>query len=417
MNTVCGLDFGTSNSTIGINCKNRPCLVTLEEGEQRLRSAIFYNTELQELIFGEHAVHQYLEGEPGRLMMSLKSLFGSSLLNDETLVGNKLVPYTQIIGEFIKYLKQQAEKKADREITQVVLGRPVIFHSEAEKDRLAQDTLENIARQQGFSEIAFQYEPLAAGFDYESTLTEQQLVLVIDMGGGTSDFSIIQLGQKNPSIDRSKDILANHGIRIAGNDFDRRLSLTTVMPLLGMHSMMKGSSGDIMVPDAIYYELTSWHLLRKLYTQKVINDVRRISQVAYQKSLIKRLIEVLIRQQGHLILHTIETAKKYLSEADQARLDLNFIEEDLSVMVSRLQFNESISEYRQNLLMSIKETVQLAGVKFTDIQAIFYTGGTTKVPIVRHDIGQLFPHAAVIQGDIFGSVGMGLTWDAMRRFT
>jgi len=416
MNTVCGLDFGTSNSTIGINIKNRPCLIALEDGEQRLRSAIFYNTELQELVYGERAVHQYLEGEPGRLMMSLKSLLGSSLMNDKTLVGNKLVPYTQIIGEFIKYLKQQAEKTAGCEITQVVLGRPVVFHQDPEKDRLAQDTLENIARQQGFSEIVFQYEPLAAGLDYESTLTEQQLVLVIDMGGGTSDFSIIQLGKKNPSLDRSKDILANHGIRIAGNDFDRRLSLATVMPLLGMNSIMKGSSGDIIVPNAIYYELTSWHLLRKLYTQNAINDVRRISQVAYQKLFIKRLLEVLIGQQGHLILHTIETAKKYLSEAAQTHLNLNFIEEDLSVAVSRLQFNESINEYRQNLLTAIKETVQRAGIKFNEIQAIFYTGGTTKVPVVRQDISQLFPQAAVIQGNIFGSVGQGLTWEAMKRF-
>ena len=307
----------------------------------------------------------------------------------KTLVGTKLVPYTQIIGEFIKYLKQQAEMVSKTQIRQVVLGRPVIFHVDPEKDRLAQSTLEAIAHEQGFTEIAFQYEPLAAGFAYESTLTEQQLVLVIDMGGGTSDFSIIQLGVKNPSLTRSENILANHGVRIAGNDFDRRLSLMKVMPLLGMHSLMKGSSSDIIVPDAIYHELTAWHLLRKLYTTHVINDVRRIYQVAYQKPLLKRLIDVLIRQQGHLILHTIETAKKYLSDMDKIDLNLNFIEEDLTVEVTRPQFNESITEYRQSLLTAIRETVQQAQINNNEIQAIFYTGGTTRVPIVREDIRQL----------------------------
>lgn len=411
---VCGLDFGTSNSTIGIERNQRACLVNLENNEPKLRSAIFYNTESKQLIFGEQGVSDYLNGESGRLMMSLKSLLGSSLLNDETLVGERLVPYTEIIGAFIQYLKQQAEAAAATEITRVVLGRPVIFHPDPSKDLLAQNTLESIARQQGFRDISFQYEPLAAGFAYESTLTHEELVLIIDMGGGTSDFSVIKLGGKNPGKDRSQDILANHGIRIAGTDFDRRLSLAKIMPLLGMHSLMKGSSSDIHVPDAVYHELTSWHLLRNLYTTRAINDIRRVCQVAYEKPLIKRLIEVLVRQEGHRILHIIETAKKQLSESDQVLLDLNFIEEELSTPLTRQQFNALIAEHRTELSKTIQETVSRAGIVAQKIQAIFFTGGTTKIPIIRDDVKQLFPHAKLIYGDVFGSVGLGLTLDAMR---
>ncbi len=416
MSLVCGLDFGTSNSTIGINLNGKAQLVPLEFGEQRLRSAIFYHSETRQLIFGERGVTDYLNGEPGRLMMSLKSLLGSSLLNDETLVGNQMVPFTAIIGEFIGYLKQQAEIFAGGEITRVVIGRPVVFHVDPDRDLLAQNTLEAIVRTQGFTETRFQYEPLAAGFAYESGLNHEELVLVIDMGGGTSDFSIIKLGGKNPSEDRHEDILANHGIRIAGTDFDRRFSLSAVMPLLGMHSLMRGSSSDIHVPDAIYHELTSWHLLRKLYAGKVINDVRRILQVAYEKPLIQRLLSVLIRQEGHRILHVIETAKKQLSDDEQTHLNLDFIEAELSVDVTRPQFNDMLADYRQKLLTAIHETVHQAAILPENIQAIFYTGGTTKVPIVREDINKIFPNAKIIQGDIFGSVGLGLTLDAIRKF-
>ena len=257
---------------------------------------------------------------------------------------------------------------------------------------------------------------MAAGFAYESRLNHEELVLVVDMGGGTSDFSIIKLGGKYRSKDRSEDILANHGIRIAGTDFDRRFSLSAVMPLLGMHSSMRGSSGDIDVPDAVYYELTSWHLLRRLYTSQAINDVKRILQVAHSKPLIQRLLNVLIRQEGHRILHTIETSKKKLSDIEQTNLNFNFIEENLTINFSRQQFNESIASYRQQLLESILETLRQSAISADKIQAIFYTGGTTKVPIIRQEIQALFPHAKIIQGDIFGSVGLGLTIDAMHRF-
>ncbi len=413
---VCGLDFGTSNSTIGFIVDGKVQLTPFESGEPRLRSAIFYNTETQQLIFGDHGVQQYLLGEPGRLMMSLKSLLGSSLLNEQTAIGQRLVPYTEIIGAFIGYLKKQAEKRLHQNITGVVLGRPVVFHPDPEKDQLAQDTLEAIAKSQGFTDIFFQYEPLAAGFAYEATLHKEELVLVIDMGGGTSDFSIIKLGGGRRSPDRNSDILANHGIRIAGTDFDRKLSLATVMPLLGMHSSMRGSSGDIEVPDTVYHELTSWHLLRKLYSRQVIGDVKRIFQVAHQKYLIQRLLNVLIRQEGHRILHIIETAKKSLSELNCTPIDLNFIEEDLVLEATRQQFNQSIAEYRQQLLDSILETVRQAAIVPNEIEAIFYTGGTTLVPVIREEIKALFPQAKIVQGDIFGSVGVGLTLDAMRRF-
>lgn len=416
MTTVCGLDFGTSNSTIGINQGRQAHLIPFENSEFRLRSSIFYHTERHELIFGENGVTQYLKGEPGRLMMSLKSLLGSSLLQDETLIGNQLVPYAEILGEFIRYLKQKAEEKVQEEILQVVMGRPVVFHVDPNKDLLAEKTLESIVKKLGFQQVIFQYEPLAAGFAYENNLMKEELVLVVDMGGGTSDFSVIRLGAKHRSIERTNDILANYGVRIGGADLDKRLSLMLIMPILGMYSLMKGSSSDIEVPNAIYHDLTSWHLLRKCYSKNVINDVHRIYQLAYEKPLIKRLIDVLQNQEGHRILDSVERGKKQLSDMDQIDLDVSYIEAALSIPTSQQQFNHLIADYRLQILEAIDMTLKKAGVEKNAIQALFYTGGTTKVPIIRQEITRVFPQAKVIEGDIFGSVGMGLTLDAINRW-
>jgi hypothetical chaperone protein len=413
----CGLDFGTSNSTIGIYIDKQCQLIPLENNKISIRSAIFYDTELQELSFGQTGIDAYLNGIPGRLMMSLKSVLGSSLMQDKTVIFNKFVPYTEILGQFIQHLKQQAEHYLNNEITQVVLGRPVRFHDDDDnKDQLAQNTLENIARQLGFKEIAFQYEPIAAALAYEQTIDNEQLALIIDMGGGTSDFTVIRLSPTNKNSNRTQDVLSNHGIHLGGTDFDRNLSLQSVMPLLGMGSLVRGSSSDIQVPNSFYFDLTTWHTLNYLYTTQTLNQIRTIYSTAHDKRLLKRLLHVLQHKQGHRILNSIELSKQQLSEVNETLLHLNFIEESLSAKVSRAEFNAAIANHIDDISKTIQQTVHMANVKFADIDAVFYTGGSTKIPIIREKINALLPQAKIIQGDAFGSVGLGLTLDAARRF-
>ena len=192
----CGLDFGTSNSTIGIVKNNVSQLVPLEADRFIMRSAIFCDAEQKRWVFGQEGINHYLEGGPGRLMMALKSVLGSSLMNDKTFIFNEFVSFSQILGHFIKHLKMKAENAAGQELTQVVLGRPVRFHdTDIKQDKLAQDTMESIARSLGFKDVSFQYEPIAAAMTYETTIKKEQLALIVDMGGGTSDFTdVVTLG-------------------------------------------------------------------------------------------------------------------------------------------------------------------------------------------------------------------------------
>lgn len=417
MRSFCGLDFGTSNSTIGIYQDNRCQLVPLDGSKAVIRSAIFCDAEEKEWVFGQDGINRYLNGMPGRLMMAIKTVLGSSLMEDKTVIFNDYIPYTSVLGQFIKHIKSTAEAMTSSELTYAVLGRPVFFHdNDPEKDRLAQGVLEKIAHDVGFKEVSFQYEPIAAALTYETTITSEKLALIVDMGGGTSDFTVIRLHPRLVSVDRSRDVLANSGIHIAGTDFDKRLSLHFVMPLLGLGSMMRGASNDIDVPSSYYHDLTTWHTLSNLYNASTLARVKEISLAAYEKEKLLRLYHLLKMRGGHHVLNMVEMAKQELSSLQDVAIDLSFLESELSVDMSRSCFNEVIHQDLIKIIETIQQTVASSGVNPSDIDAIFYTGGSTKIPVFREKINLLFPNAEVVEGDAFGSVGMGLTIDAKNKF-
>jgi len=426
LHCFCGLDFGTSNSTIGISKNHQIQMVVLEQGKPLLRSAVFFDYEYEKCILGQEGVTKFLTGTQGRLMMSLKSILGSSLMNEKTLIANRWVSYNDIIGHLIRHLKIEAEKQLDHEITAVVMGRPVRFHDQDDKkDKLAEETLTKIAKNQGFQNILFQYEPIAAALAYEATLTQEQLALIVDLGGGTSDFSVIRLRpQTNGSsiihakqqADRFEDVLANKGIHIGGTDFDRLFSLKTVMPELGLGGKMQGITNQIQIPSSYYHDLTTWHTINSLYTYQTRQVIRNIRDFALEKKPLERLLHVIENQQGHNILNEIEQGKCQLSLNTKTNLDFSFIESDFQMAIERKIFEEIIHSKVTQLIQRLLETVKEAQIKNSDIQSIFFTGGSTQIPLIRNTIERLFLGAKIIQGDVFNSVGKGLIIDARNRF-
>ncbi len=419
LHDFCGLDFGTSNSTIGVfNKHNNISMVPLEQGKPILRSAIFFDYERGGCLFGQQGVNEYLLGTHGRLMVSLKSILGSSLMQEKTLIHNSLVSYTDILGTLIRYIKLQAEKKLGYELSKVVLGRPVRFHDYDDKrDLLAENTLREVALKQGFKTVLFQFEPIAAALTYEQTITKEQLALIVDLGGGTSDFSVIRLRPDVGGKDRFEDVLANKGIHIGGTDFDRKFNLQSVMPELGLGGEMRGISGNIQIPSSYYHDLTTWHTINSLYTHQTQRALKSIWNVAEQKNRIERLMNVIKRQQGHKILNEIEQGKCLLSQAEQISLDLTFIENNFMLNVERARFQEIIHDKVEQLVETLLDTVKEAGVSNEVIDSIFFTGGSTQIPMIRQAVAKHFPTAAIIQGDVFSSVGRGLIIDAIRKFS
>ncbi len=412
---ACGLDFGTSNTTLGSVNDGAPRMAMLEGEHVTIPSAIFFGWS-GEPAFGRAAMDAYVEGTPGRLMRSLKSVLGTALADETTAVGRRRLKFRDVIGIYVGEVKRRAEAQTGVAFESVVHGRPVHFvDGNPEGDRAAQDMLRDIAQGAGFREISFQYEPIAAALDYERQLAREEIALIADIGGGTSDFSIIRLSpERHRKIERADDILANDGVRIGGVDFDRVLSLSRLMPLLGYGSPTTRPGRD--VPGGMFHDLATWSNINRLYNDKTQRDLRAIRRDALRPELIDRMLHVLDRELGHTLAMEIEAAKIALSERDDILLDLAMIEDGLDLAITRAQFATDTSRLSDRIGERIGSCLRMAGVQKEAVTSLFLTGGSTRILHVAQAITSLMPQARIVEGDTFGAVGAGLTIEAARRY-
>ncbi|WP_295992246.1 Hsp70 family protein [Rugamonas sp.] len=415
MAIACGVDFGTSNSTVGWVRPGQAPMLGLEDGKTTLPSVVFYNAEDEEVTFGRAALAEYLAGYEGRLMRSLKSLLGTSLIDGQTEVGGRALPFRMLLAQFIGELKKRAERSAGREFTAAVFGRPVFFIDDSRaNDQLAEDTLAEVARSVGFKDIAFQFEPIAAAFDYESQITREELVLIADIGGGTSDFSLVRLSpQRALKAERRDDILANGGVHIGGTDFDKYLSLSSVMPLLGYGSRLRNNSD---VPSSYYFNLATWHTINLAYTKKMWTQLSDLSREAAEPEKLSRLQKLIDQRAGHWLAMQVEQGKIALSDAATVALELDRLSPAITVELQRPQFDAAIGHLVGSIEQTVHQLLADAGVTPERVDTVFFTGGSSGVRLLRERIAALVPSARKVEGDLFGSIGAGLALDAVRKF-
>ncbi|RWK04844.1 Hsp70 family protein [Mesorhizobium sp.] len=411
-----GIDFGTSNSTVGVIRDGRARLVALEDEQPTLPSAVFFNFEDGHTYFGRRAIADYTDSVEGRLMRSLKSVLGSSLANEKTRIKARLIGFVDIIGFFISHLKKRLEEDAGGPVERVVLGRPVQFvDDDAEADAKAQSELEKAARAQGFRHIAFQFEPIAAALDYEQTVAREELALIVDMGGGTSDFSVVRVSpERAGSDDRKGDILANRGIHIGGTDFDRLLSIAHVMPELGYLTRTKDHKRNL--PASYFVDLATWQRINLVYTAKAMSDLRQIRFEAERADLVDRFIHIVEHRYGHAMAGLVERAKIALTDQSSAEVKVSLPGARFAAGITRAGLEETIGHDIERVTATVRQTIADAGVSASAITAVFLTGGSTAIPLAKRRILSLVPQASVIEGDMFGSVGLGLALDAQRKF-
>ncbi|MBR7800718.1 Hsp70 family protein [Undibacterium fentianense] len=423
MMSVCGLDFGTSNSTVGFCSGSEVRMLPLEDEKMTLPSVVFFNADLDEIQYGRAALSAYLEGYEGRLMRSMKSLLGTALIDGHTEVQGRRLGYKQLLVQYITELRRRAEQSVQSDFQYAVFGRPVFFvDDQPDADRKAEQTLHEIALAAGFREVAFQFEPIAAALDYESRIVREELVLVVDIGGGTADFSLIRLSpERRQQMDRQTDILSNTGIHIGGTDFDKYLSLQQLMPKLGMGGRLNNGAD---MPSANYFNLATWHTINLLYSQKVVREIQDICRDIHDPELRSRcecLLHLIDQRDGHWLALKAEEAKIALSETEHVTLELERLREIHQLgkpilSMSRDQLDIAIAPLFAQLNVTITQAIKLAGVSPAQIDTVFFTGGASGVRGLRRDLASLLPNAKLVQGDVFGSIGAGLAWDAMRRF-
>lgn len=416
-----GLDFGTTNSTLALAGRgSSPRLVALEGEHVTIPSALFYSLEDGQTYFGRAAVFEYVDGAEGRFMRALKSILGTSLMQEKTAVGRQRLSFQELIGHFLRHLRARLEAEAAHDAgivaDHVVLGRPVHFVDEdAKADREAEDQLEAAARAEGFRHIEFQFEPVAAALYFESQVNAEQLALVVDIGGGTSDFSVVRLSpERAKASDRRSDILASTGVHVGGTDFDRLLSIAEMMPHFGLGS--ETADGKRRLPVWYFNDMATWHRINTLYTPKILRDIGQMKKEAAEPEKLARFEHLLSHRSGHRLAGAVESAKIALSGEEETLIRLEESGLSLAAPASRQRFDAATGELVGRIEGAVDAALAEAGVAADAIETVILTGGGAQVPAVAAAATGRFPDAQIARSDAFGSVGLGLAIDAARRF-
>lgn len=410
-----GLDFGTSNSVLAwAQAQDLAHALPLEGGANTLPTAVFYNAEDRTTHFGREAIRLYLSGIEGRLMRSLKSLLGSPLWGETTLVNGQLLSFQDIIAGFLNELRLRATQQLGRTPEHVVIGRPVHFvDDDPVRDAQAQEALRQAAHQAGWMNVSFQLEPIAAALDYERRISRESLVLVVDIGGGTSDFTVVRLGPERVTRaaqqgDRGSDVLATSGVHIGGTDYDQKLNLGHVMPLLGLrHQGPRGRE----VPSGVFYDLATWHLINWCYSPRAVREVQALRDEYSNKQLHQRLMRVLQERLGHQIANEVEQAKINCSQSGQAsQIDLNHVETGLQALLSPSSMAEYLHDPLTRVVACAHECVRRAGLSKGQLDAIYLTGGSSALVPFQQALQAAFSGTPLVEGDLFGGVAAGLAY-------
>jgi hypothetical chaperone protein len=422
------IDFGTSNSAVALPAGPQGVrLVELEPGQPTMPTAVFYRADTPpqqleaERLYGRAAVAAYVEGVDGRLMRSMKSILGSSLLDQSTDIGGgRHVRYRDVVTGYLRRLKTLAEAEAGQSLRRVVLGRPVFFvDDDPARDAQAAAALEAAAREVGFAEVQFQFEPIAAALDHESHIAQEQLVLVADIGGGTSDFSLVRVGpQRRGRAERRDDILANHGVHLAGTDFDRHVELAAILPLLGYRALRPARPGEAPreVPSGVYFDLATWHLINTVYAPARVAELRGMKSWYAEPRHHARLMNAVTERLGHALAAAAEQAKIDVATTGTASIDLAALETGLAAALQEGRAAEAIETDLGRIVEAAAETARQAGVAPDEVDVVYFTGGSTGLRPLVDRIAAGFPAAARVRGDRFASVAQGLGLHARAVF-
>ena len=400
------IDFGTSNSAAAVLRDGAVHRIPIEGTEETLPTAVFFPVRGGTMQIGSAAAEALIEGEEGRYMRALKSVLGTSLLHDERLIGGRRRTVAEIIADFLSALRQRAEAATGQRFTRALSGRPVHFHTNApDRDAQAEADLRGCYLAAGFEQVDFLPEPQAAAIACQGMGDNSGLGLIVDIGGGTSDFSVFRQGAAG------LEILANHGVRLGGTDFDHAVSMAHAMPALGHGGELRREmgSGLLPVPHAIYVDLATWAKIPFLYTPETLRLVKGMARMAVEPARMNRLVTVLEEELGHDLAFAVERGKIAANgNANDARIAMGMIERGLSQPITPDSLHRSLENYRRDLREAATETLAIAGVEPGEIGRVILVGGSSLMRFVSEEAEALCPGARQLRSEAFTAVVDGL---------
>ncbi len=411
---IYGIDFGTTNSALAILDTETNNLVKLFT----IPSLLFFPEpstpkEIVAPTVGHDAISLYVQNRMrGRFMKSIKKVLPNKSFID-TRIGSKSYRAEDLVALILVHLKKIADDFLGENITTAVIGRPVVFDENPEKDALAQERLSKAAQIAGFEEFYFQMEPIGAAFTYERQIEKQQLVLVADFGGGTSDFSLMKL---NPEAinqaDRTADMLAQGGIYIGGDNFDSDIMWYKGTPHFGRGVKEEFTPGKpIDLPLSYFYSICSWEKMNFLDSLRMKLSIAKSYQYSGKDYRVKNLQTLIEQNLGYVLFKQIEKVKIDLTKANNAVFEFNESEIAINEPISIQEFSEEIIEKDvEKIEQYLQEFLGKNQIKNEDIDVVFMTGGTSMVRSLKNMFIKRFGDEKIKSGDNFHSVAMGLAY-------
>jgi hypothetical chaperone protein len=420
-----GLDFGTTNSAIGwVGPDGAPVLARFSlPGEAAETTATFRSVLYADrgdegdgplrIAAGPEAIARYLAADErsGRLVQSLKSFLASRLFSSTSLFGTSF-RLEDLAARIVRPLREAAERALGEPVRRAVVGRPVRFvHAESEADEaLALARLGAALRSAGFAEIELEYEPVGAAWHYERGLEADELLLIGDFGGGTSDFSLLRVG---PGVrragDRRRALLGSDGVPLAGDAFDGKIVRHLVAPLLGRGAELRSVFGQVLpVPAWIYAHLERWHHLSFLRSPRTLQLLLDLRREALEPEKLAALLHLVERDLGYLLFRAVERAKRELSERDATRFRFEHEQVAIDRPLTRAEFEGWIAEELDAVAACVDRLLRRARVPAGAVDRVFLTGGSSLVPAVRRLFVERFGEARLRSGGELTSVASGL---------
>lgn len=394
------IDFGTSNSAAAIAWDGGIYRIPVERGAETLPTAVFFPAEGGGMRIGAAAGDALIAREDGRYMRALKSVLGHALLHESRLIGGKRRTVAQIITDFLIALRTRAEAQTGMRFARALSGRPVHFNDDAAKDAQAEADLRACYLAAGFEAVDFLPEPEAAARACEGMGGAGEIGLIVDIGGGTSDFSVFHQGR----------ILASHGIRLGGTDFDHAVSMAHAMPELGLNGQLRRDMGAglLPVPRAPYVDLATWAKIPFLYTPETRRLVKGMVRAAVDPRQMERFATVIEDELGHELAFAVERGKIAANGAAEGRIAMGFIEPGLTAVITAESLNAALSDARSRLRGAAAETLDMAGVAPADIGRVILVGGSSLMALVAGESQALCPGARILRSEAFTAVVDGL---------
>lgn len=427
-----GLDFGTTNSAVGaVRSDGRCALAAFPAGDgttTTFRSVLHFPADADRrtrvtAVAGPSAIQSYVdEGCEGRFLQSLKSHLASRSFTEAWIFGWKFT-LEDLVAQILTPLRRAACQQLGVAGDRVLIGRPVHFvagrerREDPESDAHAEMRLREAARRAGFEHVELEYEPVAAAFEYERGLDHDELVLIGDFGGGTSDFCLVRLG---PSVrhaeDRRASILGVDGVGVAGDAFDGRIVRHVVAPRLGLGSMRRSAEGsELPMPSWIYTRLERWEDVSFLAAPKTMETLRRLEREADEPTRIASLIELVEQDLGHLLYRAVESAKCGLSDAESTSFVFDHLRRRLRAEIGREELEDWLAPHLDRMAACVDRLVDACGVKAVDVDRVFLTGGSSRVPCVRRLFESRFGADKLRGGRELTTVARGLALLAAER--